>query len=289
MMKKIIFILVLTCLVGMSSCDLASSYEKNVWYSNETLEQCLVSNLPEIISNDYYKKDNNSIYFNATNEEVRYYAKSVYEYLESKHFKYLGTRGEQKDSLAGVLASYYFRDVDSFGECYTQIYSKQYIFVYSNDNDDSDGIVFNEIIISSIDSKVLKYDRKDVYYDAEINLKYDQSYFLKESIIDFPVNEMILYTWFFHSCIVDGKEIVLYDKNENGIVTTEYSLIKFNVDYTGEFEFNELKYDFTWNVIDDTNVKVEFYDNSFGTITFKDDDIIVFNYNNMMFVYEDRV
>ena len=61
MMKKIIFILVLTCLVGMSSCDLASSYEKNVWYSNETLEQCLVSNLPEIISNDYYKKDNNSI------------------------------------------------------------------------------------------------------------------------------------------------------------------------------------------------------------------------------------
>lgn len=288
-MRKISLILIVSfALMGLSACDFSSAYEKNIWYSNETLEHCLVSGLPDFQGSDYYN-NNNRIYFNATSQEVREYAKVVYEYLASQNFKYLGTRGAQKASLAGAFASYYFRDVDSFGECYTQMYSKEYIFIYSNDNDESDGLIFNEIIVSSIDSKTIKYDDKDVYCNAKIELNYNQRYYLKENIIDYPVEEMVLYTWFFRSCIVDEKETVLYDKKENSIVTIEYSLITFDNDYTGEFKFNGSTQNFTWDKIDNISIKVEFEDDSTGIVTFKDDDIIVFCYNDMLFVYEDRV
>ena len=78
-------------------------------------------------------------------------------------------------------------------------------------------------------------------------------------------------------------------KTENGVVTIDYSLLKFKNDYTGEFKYEGKTYQFNWSVIDNYNVKVEFNDESSGIVTFKDDDIIVFNYNNMMFVYEDIV
>jgi len=284
------------CLCCLASCS--SSTVKNEWFSDEILEKCAVPNLPQLSDSDYYYTYSegtddsfafNYIEFKATSEEVREYARAVYEYLAAQDYKYLGTRGHQKSSLAGAFASYYFRDVDSFGECYSQMYSKEYIFVYSNDTDESDGIVFNEIIVSTVDSKTIKYDGKDVSCNAHIELHYDESYYLKEDIIDYTPAEMILYTWFFRSCIVDGKETVLYDKTENGVVTIDYSLIKFERDHTGEFEFNGSTNEFVWSVIDDISIKVEFSDNSFGTVTFKDDDIIVFTYNEMMFVYEDRV
>lgn len=289
-MKKIfVFLLMLICILELSSCE-APSYIENQFYSSETLEEGLVPNLPKP-NGEYYSNNSNFIYFNLSSEEVREYAKTVYAYLASQNYKYLGTRGEQKSSLAGAFASYYFRDVDSFGECYTQFYSMEYIFVYSNDDDDSDGILFNEIIISPINSKTIKHEGKEITCNAKIELNYDESYYLKEEIIDYPTEEMILYTWFFHSCIVNGKEIVLYDKieNENRIVTTEYSLIEFNNDYSGEFKFEDKISEFIWSVIDSYNVKVEFNDDSSGIVTFKDDDIIVFKYNNMMFVYEDRL
>ena len=67
------------------------------------------------------------------------------------------------------------------------------------------------------------------------------------------------------------------------------SLMYIYNDGTGKFEFDGITYEFTWTAIDDTNIKVDFADNSYGTFTLKDDDIGVFNYNGMMLVYETRV
>lgn len=283
------------CLCCLTSCD--SSTVKNEWFSNEILEKCAIPDLPEISGRDYYyhffdgTNDSfayNYIEFKATSEEVREYARAVYEYLAAQDYKYLGTRGTQKSSLAGAFATYYFRDVDSFGECYTQEYSKEYIFVYSNDTDESDGIVFNEIIVSTIDSKTIKYNGKEVSCNAHIKLNYDEGYALKENIVHYPITESEWYSFhgFFRSCIIDGKETVLFDKTENGIITTSYSLIHIHIDHTGEFKFDGVTYEFSWSVVDDTNIKVEFSDNSYGTFTLKDDGIGVFNYNGMMLVYE---
>ena len=103
------------------------------------------------------------------------------------------------------------------------------------------------------------------------------------------IEELILGSWQFYKCFIDDKETILYDKTEKGIVTTDYSLIKFNNDYTGEFKYEGKTHEFIWGVMDGYNIRVKFNDDSFGIVTFKDDDIIVFNYNNMFFVYEYRV
>ena len=294
-MKKLVAILlILMSIATLSACS--ASTVKNEWFSDEILEKCAVPNLPQLSDSDYYYTYSegtddsfvfNYIEFKATSEEVREYARAVYEYLAAQDYKYLGTRGHQKSSLAGAFATYYFRDVDSFGECYTQTYSKEYIFVYSNDTDESDGIVFNEIIVSSIDSKTIKHEGKDVSCNAHIKLNYDESYALKENRVNYPATEGVIFYGFFRSCIIDGKETVLYDKTENGIITIDYSLMYIYNDGTGKFEFDGITHEFTWAAIDDTNIKVEFSDNSSGTFTLKDDDIGVFNYNSMMIVYVD--
>ena len=112
-----------------------------------------------------------------------------------------------------------------------------------------------------------------------------------DGLYDYNPREKIIPTGQYELSIIDKENDIIDDKieNENRIVTTEYSLIEFNNDYSGEFKFEDKISEFIWSVIDSYNVKVEFNDDSSGIVTFKDDDIIVFKYNNMMFVYEDRL
>ena len=179
-MKKIItLILTFTCAVCLSSCDLAK-YKKNIWYSDEKIEQCLISNLPKM-DGDYYIINDTTIRFNTTWEALKSYANSVFSYLQSENFAYLGTRGHQKASLAGAFASYYFEEIESFEDCYTQMYGKDYIFVYSDGKVDETGhMVFNEIIIADFDDEVIKCEGKDVSCNAKIQLQYDAHYYLEE-------------------------------------------------------------------------------------------------------------
>ena len=295
-MKKIVlFFLVLICVFGLASCK-NQLLLKNEWFFDEVLEKCAVPDLPEIGDRDYYYHsynessnawDYNYIEFNATNEEVREYARAVYTYLKAQDFEYLGTRGYQKSSLAGAFATYYFKNTSSFGECYAPNYAKNYIFVYSNDKDSSDGITFNEILITSVDSKTIKYDGKDVSVNAEISIKYDESYALKESEIDYPIEELIPRYWFFHSGIIDGGEVILYDKYDGGfIVTIDYSLMIFNNDYTGEYRFKGTVKAFTWTKLDETNVQVEFSDDTLGIVTFINNERVRFVYGDLSIIYD---
>ena len=289
-MKKIISILlVLITIIGLSSCR--SSKVKNEWFSDEMLETCAISDLPKISDRDYYYSTLNqfaSIEFKATDEEIREYARTVYEYLETQNFEYLGTRGWQKSSLAGAFTSYYFRDTSSFGECYSPDYANEYIFVYSNDNDTSDGVTFNEILITSFDAKTIKCDKKDVTVNAEININYDHRYYLMDSEITYPIGTLITGYWFFHSGIIDGKEVIIYDKYDDGLLVTPdyYSTMIFDDDYTGTFEFKGTTKTFTWKILDETNVQVEFYDNTIGKVTIVNDERIRFTYEDLMIFYD---
>ena len=162
-MRKIIsMLLLIICVIALSSCD-GAKYKKNEWFAEDKLEQCEISNLPTVTCSDYYYNNKDWIYFNVAGPELEEYANVVFEYLESQNFEYLGTRGHQKASLAGAFASYYFKEIESFEDCYTQDYSKQYIFVYSNGNVNENGhMTFNEIIIGKFDDKTIKYDGKDI-------------------------------------------------------------------------------------------------------------------------------
>ncbi len=298
-MKKLLALCltVVLCLCCLASCS--TSTLKNEWFSDELLEKCEVPQLPEISDKDYYYSSGQSSYINglgfnyiefkATDEEIREYARVVYEYLEAQNFEYLGTRGGQKSSLAGAFATDYFRNTNSFGECYSTYYAEHYIFVYSNDTDTSDGITFNEILITSIDSNTVRYDGKDVSVNAKISIKYDARYDLKESEINYPIGDSITGYWFFHSGIIDGKEVIIYDKYDNGLIVTPtyYSTMIFNDDYTGEYELKGTKKTFTWTTLDDTNVQVEFSDDTIGIVTLVNDERIRLTYGDLTIIYDE--
>lgn len=216
-MKKILFaFLSIICAIALSSCA-GAEYKKNEWFADDKLEQCEVSNLPAVTYSDYYYNNKTWVYFNATYQELEDYARVVYEYLESQNFEYLGTRGHQKASLAGAFASYYFKEIESFEDCYTQDYGKQYIFVYSNGNVNENGhMTFNEVIIGKFDDKSIKYDGKDIYCNAKIQIAYDAHYYLKECEDDNHVWEEKQYdlaSGIYKRCSTCGKMELVEEKN----------------------------------------------------------------------------
>ena len=215
-MKKILFMLLLTiCFIALSSCD-GAKYKKNEWFDADKLEQCEISNLPAITCSDYYYNDKDWIYFNASYQELDDYANVVFEYLELQNFEYLGTRGHQKASLAGAFASYYFKEIETFEDCYTQTYSKQYIFVYSNGNVNENGhMIFNEIIIGKFDDKTIKYDGKDIYCNAQIQIGYDVHYYFEECEDDNHIwkeKEYNLASGIYKRCSTCGKMELVEEK-----------------------------------------------------------------------------
>ena len=218
-MRKIISMLLLTiCVIALSSCD-GAEYKKNEWFTDDKLEQCGVSNLPTIsCCSDYYYNNKSWVYFNASYHELEDYANTVYEYLKSQDFECLGTRGHQKASLAGAFASYYFKEIETFEDCYTQIYSKQYIFVYSNGNVNENGhMIFNEIIIGKFDDKTIKYDGKDIYCNAQIQIGYDSHYYFEECEDDNHIweeKEYNLASGIYKRCSTCGKMELVEEKND---------------------------------------------------------------------------
>ena len=101
-MKKVfaLCLAAVLCLCCLASCS--SAHEENTWFSEEKLTECLVGDLP-IITKDYVNHNDEDIYVSFTDSEFMAYVKSVYDYLCSQEYKYLGTRGEQKNTLAGAF------------------------------------------------------------------------------------------------------------------------------------------------------------------------------------------
>ena len=214
-MKKILCILLSTiCAIALSSCQ-GTKYKKNEWFAEDKLEQCEISNLPHVTCSDYYyNKD--WIYFNVAGQELEEYANVVFEYLESQTFEYLGTRGHQKASLAGAFASYYFKEIESFDDCHTQSYGKDYIFIYSNGQVDENGqMTFNEIIIADFDNQAIRYDGKDIYCNAKIQIKYDAYYYFEECEDDNHIweeKEYDLASGIYKRCSICGKMELIEEK-----------------------------------------------------------------------------
>ena len=142
-MKKLIactltIVFTLLCLVGCTN-----PYLPDTWYTEERLNTCLVPELPRV-SGSFVSHNDKTVYANLTDEEFDAYVSSVYAYLISQEFDHLGTRGEVKSSLAGALATYYFKEVETLDEF---IINGKYIFVFANSNEDGSAPTFNCIII----------------------------------------------------------------------------------------------------------------------------------------------
>ena len=158
---------ILLCLCCLASCNIA--YKENSWFSEETLSKCLVNDLP-VITKNYLNYNDEDIYITFTTEERKSYVTNVFEYLKSKDFKYFGTRGGQRGTLAGTLTTYYFQPATQLSEFYV---SGSYKFVYSDGALDEDGnLVFCIISIYDYETKTLKYGTENLAYNTLIKLRY---------------------------------------------------------------------------------------------------------------------
>ena len=168
-MKKV-FALCLTavlCLCCLASCG--SAHKENTWFSEDKLTECLVGDLPTV-QKDYVNSGGEDIYVSFTAGEREAYVVSVFEYLKSQNFKYLGTRGEQASTLAGSFTTYYFKPATELSEFYVD---SSYKFVYSDGTLDEGGDpIFCILTIYDYEAKNLEYGTKNFAYNTLITLRY---------------------------------------------------------------------------------------------------------------------
>ena len=168
-MKKLITLclLISLCLCCFASCN--GAYQENTWFAEEKLTDCLVSDLPKVTKESVNHNDEN-VFVSFTDDEFKAYVESVYDYLRSQEFKYFGTRGEEKDSLAGMLTTYYFKPATELSEFYVD---SAYRFVYSDGSVDENGdLIFSMIYIYDYETRNLGYDSKRFSYNTVIKLCY---------------------------------------------------------------------------------------------------------------------
>ena len=168
-MKKLLALCltVVLCLCCLASCG--SAHKENEWFSEEKLTNCLVGDLPTI-EKDYVNHNGEDIYVSFTDSEFKAYVKLVYDYLCSQEYKYLGTRGEQKNTLAGAFTTYYFEpatELESF-----RVIEDDYIFVFSDGSTDENGDVeFIILVIYDVSTNTLEYGNKKFTYNTQISLR----------------------------------------------------------------------------------------------------------------------
>ena len=168
-MKKLLALCLtaVLCLCCLASCG--SAHEENEWFSEEKLTNCLVGDLPTV-EKDYVNSGDEDIYVYLTDSEFKAYVKSVYDYLCSEEYKYLGTRGEQKNTLAGAFTTYYFEpatELESF-----RVLEGDYVFVFSDGSTDENGDVeFIILVIYDVSTNTLEYGNKKFTYNTQISLR----------------------------------------------------------------------------------------------------------------------
>lgn len=231
MKKYLLLIFTMFFLVTLTSCDI-NSYEENSWYSDDRLKECLVEDLPEIQNVDYVKKNDEDVYFYMNSNDYNSYVNIVYNYLKSQNFEYLGTKGDDKASLAGMLSTYYFKEANTLEEFRTDGDGSDYTFVYSDGTLDGSRVVFNIIKFYRDDNSTLEYKNKKFNYntfmvvrhysesplggipmlkDEEIEDEIINAYVEKYELLETPTIGQL-----FNSFVKDGKEVVPFIMGEYG-------------------------------------------------------------------------
>ncbi|MBQ8528597.1 MAG: hypothetical protein IJ459_02560 [Clostridia bacterium] len=216
-MKKLLALCLVAflCLCCLTSCG--KRHEENTWFSEEKLSECLVGDLPTV-EKDYVNYGDEDIYVSFTGEEREAYVAKVFDYLKSQNFKYLGTRGKQKNTLAGIFTTYYFEPADELSEFY--VYDS-YKLVYSDGSLDEDGeLIFCIISIYSYETKTLEYGTKSFEYDTLITLRYGSEaplsgfYVLHEHTVSYvSADEAGHFENYTCGCPQDFGAVPHYDEN----------------------------------------------------------------------------
>lgn len=171
-MKKIICLMILTCLLLPCLISCSRRYVQNAWYSDEKCAECFVPGLPSPEGRNVVRESDESIYVFLNNSEYESYVSIVYEYLKAQNLAYLGTRGEQQNTLAGVFTTYYFRPAESLEDFRCDYDGMDYLFIFSDGSKDENGdLIFSVLLFYYDDTKTLEYNGKKHKYNLRIVLR----------------------------------------------------------------------------------------------------------------------
>ena len=171
MRKNYLSVIALIFVLSLVSCG-SNDYKINEWFSSEKLEECFVKELPELKSVEYLKYKEKDIYFNIDNEGYQSYLEEIYTYLNCQKYELLGTRGEQKSSLAGTFTTYCFKKAESLEEFYSST-NDCYRFIFSDGSQYVNGeYIFSIIIFSQYEPSYIEYDKENFNYNTKMLLRY---------------------------------------------------------------------------------------------------------------------
>ena len=169
-MKRAILLTLAACLIviPLASC---SNYKENTWFSSEKLVKYAVPDLTVPSVSESVLKNDEIFYSNMTAENFESYILSVYEYLKLQNFKYFGTRGEQKTTLAGALTTYYFKPSEELSD-FRAFDGASYRFVFSDGRTDENGEpIFFVLAFYRSGNNGIKYDGKTFSYNLKMVLR----------------------------------------------------------------------------------------------------------------------
>lgn len=190
MKRYFIMAFVLLAVFTLSACD-TNKYLENGLFSNEKMTECEIADAINVlaINSPSVSVNGEDIYFNLSVDGFETYVENFYKYLLSKNFKYLGTRGNQVNTLAGTFTTYYFKEANSLEE-FKDNDGAEYRFVYSTGVKEDDKVVFNIVTFYRYDMTTLKYENKSFEYNTVIKLRHKSEaplshlYILEEENLD---------------------------------------------------------------------------------------------------------
>ena len=170
-MKKIVSLCltIVLILTFTTSC----SNHANRFYKGKVLKEFQITDFPKPQGVEYVFASDSKLYFNTTAEGFEEYAEVIYSYLVDKDFKYFGYRGEVISTFFGGAPEYEFYISSEFSEHQyfadkqKNEYDKHYIFVFSNELSEDNGLL-NKCEIN------LGYHPDDAAYDynSYVSIRY---------------------------------------------------------------------------------------------------------------------
>ena len=180
-MKKLLalcfaVLLTLTCFTACSNCT-------NRFYNSNVLKEFQMEDFPKPQGAEYVSASNSSLRFNTTAEGFEDYAEQIYTYLVQKDFKYFGYRGDVISTFFGGAPEYEFYISSEFSEHQCLVdnngkeYENRYIFVFSNELSESNGLL-NKCEIE------VRYNPDNEEYNSYVSIDYGKTIFSYTLITD---------------------------------------------------------------------------------------------------------
>lgn len=109
-MRLISIWLIFLILFGVSSVmfSCSPSYTRDEWFSEEKLDAAFSADLPAPEGVNWLYDGDSTVYTYLNNVQYKTYVQTLCDFLCAQDYTYLGTRGAQKSTLAGLFTTYYF-------------------------------------------------------------------------------------------------------------------------------------------------------------------------------------